>query len=61
MSFPKGMCLKVNVIAQSDFEHAYYDSAVQDFTHYATRTFPTDSFVWTQLNHFKLNYVTVTI
>ena len=37
-AFPKGICPKVNVIARVGFEHAYYDSAVQRFNHYATRT-----------------------
>ena len=32
----KGMCLKVYVIALSDFEVAYYDSAIQYFNHYIT-------------------------
>ena len=37
-NFPKGICPKVNVIVRLEFELAYYDSAVQRFIHYATRT-----------------------
>ena len=37
-SFPKGICPKVNVIAQLELELAYYDTAVQCFNHYTTRT-----------------------
>ena len=39
-TFPKGICPKVNVIARLEFELAYYNSAVQRFNHYATRTRP---------------------
>ena len=39
-TFPKGICPKVNVIAQLEFELAYYDSAVQCFNYYSTRTPP---------------------
>ena len=39
-AFPKGICLKVNVIAQLEFELTYYDSAVQRFNHYSTRKSP---------------------
>ena len=35
-TFPKGICSKVNVIAQLEYELAYYDSKV----HYTTRTPP---------------------
>ena len=38
--FPKGICPKVNVIAQLEYELAYYDSAVHHFNHYPTRTPP---------------------
>ena len=34
----QGYCPKVYVIAQLEFELAYYDSAVQCFNHYTTRT-----------------------
>ena len=37
-TFPKGICLKVNVIARLEYELAYYDSAVHRFNHYTTRT-----------------------
>ena len=37
-TFPKGICPKVNVIARLEYELAYYDSAVQRFNHYTTRT-----------------------
>ena len=37
-AFPKGICLKVNVRARLVFELDYYDSAVQCFHHYTTRT-----------------------
>ena len=39
-TFPKGICLNVNVIARLEFELAYYDSAVHRFNHYTTRTPP---------------------
>ena len=34
-TFPKGIKLKVNVIARLEFELAYYDAAVQKVRHYA--------------------------
>ena len=37
-TFPKGICLKVNVIARLEYELAYYDFAVHRFNHYTTRT-----------------------
>ena len=37
-TFPKGICPKVNVIVRLGFELAYYDSAVQHFNHYTSRT-----------------------
>ena len=39
-TFPQGICPKVNLIAQLEFELAYYDSAVHRFNHYITRTPP---------------------
>ena len=42
-TFPKSICSKVNVIAQLEYELAYYDSAVHRFNHYTTRT-PSDIF-----------------
>ena len=46
LTFPKGICPKVNVIARLEFELAYYDSAVQRFNHY-TFPLPTLSFLQT--------------
>ena len=40
-TFPKGICLKVNVIAHLEYELAYYDSVAHRFNHYTTRTCPT--------------------
>ena len=42
-TFPKGISLKVNVIARLEFELAYYDSAVQRFNYYSTRISPKSS------------------
>ena len=39
-AFSKGICPKGKVIAQLEFEFAYYDSAVQQFNHYNTMTPP---------------------
>ena len=39
-TFPKGIWPKVNVIARLEYELAYYDSAVNRFNHYTTRTPP---------------------
>ena len=39
-TFPKGICLKVNVIPRLEYEFAYYDSVVRRFNHYTTRTSP---------------------
>ena len=39
-TFPKGICLKVTVIARLEYELAYYDSAVHHFNHYTMRTPP---------------------
>ena len=39
-TFPKGICLKVNVIVQLEYKLAYYDSTVHRFNHYTTRTSP---------------------
>ena len=36
-TFPKGICPKVNVIAQLEYELAYYDFAVHLFNHYTRR------------------------
>ena len=38
-TFPKGICPIVNIIARVEFELAY-NSAVQRFNHYTTRTPP---------------------
>ena len=47
-TFPKGICLKVNVIARREFELAYCDSSLHCFNHYTTRTPPATSeiFCW---------------
>ena len=37
-TFPKGICPKMNVMVQLEFELAYYDPAVYRFNHYTTRT-----------------------
>ena len=39
-TFPKGICLKVRVIARLEFELAYYDSAAYRFNHYTTSAPP---------------------
>ena len=39
-TFAKGICPKVNVIAQLEYELTYYDSAVHRFNPYTTRTPP---------------------
>ena len=36
--FHKSICPKMNAIAQLEFELDYYDSAVQRFNNYTTRT-----------------------
>ena len=40
-TFPKGIFLKVNVIAQLEYELTYYDSTVHRFNYYTTRSPPT--------------------
>ena len=42
-TFTKGICPKVNAMARLEFELAYYDSAVQRFNQYTTRTPPPNS------------------
>ena len=37
-TFPKGICQKVIVIAQEEFELAYYDSRVYHFNHNSINT-----------------------
>ena len=53
-TFPKGICLKVNVIARLEFEFAYYDSVVHHFNYYTMRTPPelcvANSFVFFQMS-----------
>ena len=39
-TFPKGLNLKMNQIAQLEFKLAYFEAADQHFPHYTTRTFP---------------------
>ena len=41
-TFLKSICPEVNVRSRLDFELAYYDSAVNRFNHYTTRTLPLD-------------------
>ena len=41
-TFPKGICPKVTVRARVEYELAYYDSAVNRFNHYTTRTPPNE-------------------
>ena len=36
--FPKGICLKVNMIALVEFKLAYFEATVHYFSHYATRS-----------------------
>ena len=43
-TFPKGIYPKMNIIARLEYELAYYDSAVQRFNHYTTRTLPNKLF-----------------
>ena len=38
--FPKGICLKVNIIMQLEFELSYYDVAVQPVDYNVTWTLP---------------------
>ena len=45
-TFPKGICPKVNIIAQLENELAYYNSAVHRFNHYTTRTPPMILVCW---------------
>ena len=47
--FPKGICPKVNMIAQLEFEYAYDDFAVQRFNHYTTWTPTSDSLLFCSL------------
>ena len=54
-TFLKGICPKVNIIAQLEYEHAYYDSAVRHFNHYTTRTPP--QYIWLILIIYTQLYV----
>ena len=38
-AFPKGISLKVNVIARLEFEQLYYEFEVQHVSHNTTKTF----------------------
>ena len=40
ITFPKGICPKVNIIALPEFELAYHDSTNQRFNNYTMRTTP---------------------
>ena len=56
--FPKGICLKVNVIAQLEYELAYYNSAVHRFNHYTTRTpFPVIGIQHSCIQHAYTTYI----
>ena len=44
-TFPKGTCLKVNVIVWLEFKLTYYDPAVQHFNHYTTEIIPSSRLV----------------
>ena len=57
-TFPKGICLKVNVIARLEFELAYNDSALQCFNHYTTRTPPIFFFSKNEKLQYSKNYNT---
>ena len=46
-TFPKRICLIVNVIARLEFELAYYNPAAQSFNHYAMRIPPNRSLIQT--------------
>ena len=46
--------MKVNAIAQLEFEPIYYDSAAQDFNHYTTRT-PIRKTLWIKIT-FNANF-----
>ena len=35
---PWGISSKLNVIAQMEFKHTYFEAAIQNLNHYATRT-----------------------
>ena len=44
-TFPNGIYQEVNVMVWLGFELTYYDSAVQRFNHYTTRTAPVMKFL----------------
>ena len=61
-TFPKGICPKVNVIARLEYELAYYDSAVNRFNHYTTRTPHTgDYFVAANFCEVLTTYFGITV
>ena len=37
-AFPKGICSKVKIMAQREFEFAYHNVTIQKVSHYAMRT-----------------------
>ena len=43
-TFAKGICPKVNIILQLQFEFAYYDFTIQRFNNYTARTLPNIEF-----------------
>ena len=50
-TFPKGICPKMNVTAQLEFELAYYDSALQRFNYY------TPLFICLMSHQFLMDYL----
>ena len=49
-TFPKCICPKINVIARLEYELACYDSAVQCFNHYTTKTTFLMGRIWPKVN-----------
>ena len=48
--FPKGICLKVNLIAWPEFKLTYFNTTVQHFSHYTRWTLPTNSWSMTSVS-----------
>ena len=54
-TFPKGISLKVNAIAQLDIKLVYYDVTVQHVSPYATETFRLEQkYFWISLMQLKI-------
>ena len=60
-TFPKGICLKVNVIAWLEYGLAYYNSAVHRFNHYTMRTSHLAISVWLETSFSYLHFDTSTL